>query len=463
MPDYMDDEKTNTSNQLWAITSAVGAGLCFLVLVMIFLVWLHPKSRPCLDRVSWRIVVWALAANMVFAIASAVGGQLTESAGFLCGFSIFVLQLMLQFSSFLLFSIALNLQLVVVHNFRGQQLEKFYIAVSATMAIILAVPPYATGIWDPLENDCWYSNDNPKTRLTWQISTQMLWTALTALGEIIASGVVIIWMLRHNSHMRQTFAFTSTFSGTSSSSSQNKINDTTPHVIRSVDYRRIVLRIALYPLASCFVNLLSIFTALHSTVAGGIHNSTDYNILLLSDFLYGGRAIVYALLAASDPAFIRGAQVFIKHVLGKWRTRQPSTSTVDNRQRLARTSHGNIDNKGLSEDYPSLGPVVHIELSRIVHHDLGQNMSKHLEPSSTNDRLNDSDATNKMVHGKDFDQETLPPSSIQFKDPNVRVSPLQDMEHDGTGRRTVQIFTRQRKDNKKQGDEAAEDPFWKNI
>lgn len=30
-------------------------------------------------------------------------------------------------------------------------------------------------------------------------------------------------------------------------------------------------------------------------------SSQDYNILLLSDFLYGGRAIAYALLALSDP------------------------------------------------------------------------------------------------------------------------------------------------------------------
>ncbi|THU96007.1 hypothetical protein K435DRAFT_797696 [Dendrothele bispora CBS 962.96] len=448
MSGYMTDKMTTTSNQLWAVTSAVGAGLCFLVLVMIFVVWLHPKSRPCLDRVSWRIVVWALAANMVFAIASAVGGQLTE-AGFLCGFSIFVLQLMLQFSSFLLFSIALNLQLVIVHNFHGQQLEKVYIIVSAAMAIILAVPPYASGMygWDPLESDCWYSNDDPRTRLIWQISTQMLWTALTALGEIIASGTVMIWMLRHNSHMRQTFAFTSTFSGTSSSSSQG-MSDTAPHAVRSVDYRRIVLRIAL-----------------HSTVAGGIHNSTDYNILLLSDFLYGGRAIVYALLAASDPAFIRGTRVLFKHVLEQWDRRQFSihnTGSVDKRRRLFRSSdsHGNTDGKSLP------GPIVHIELSKIVHHDFGQKMS---QSSSANVHLNDSDAIDRMADGKILDQhpqQTLPPSNIHFKDPNIHnVSLLHDsMDTDGPRERVVQGLSKQRKDHEKQEvGETAEDSFWKNI
>ncbi|THU95969.1 hypothetical protein K435DRAFT_665418 [Dendrothele bispora CBS 962.96] len=296
-------------NQLWAITSTVGAGLCFVVLVMSFVVWLHPKSRPYLDRVSWRIVVWALAANMIFAIASAVGGQLTESAESLCGFSIFVLQLMLQFSSFLLFSISLNLQFVIIYNFRGQSLERFYIAASAVMAIILAVPPYATGVygWDPLEGDCWYSNKNPNKRLIWQISTQMLWTALTAFGEIVTSGYVIIWMLRYNvSTESMQVTLIQNNMNPSSSHAYTKHLQLPPqsYIIRSIDYRHIVLRIALYPLVSCLVNVLSVFTALHSTVAKGINNSSDYNILLLSDFLYGGRAIAYAILAASDPVSV---------------------------------------------------------------------------------------------------------------------------------------------------------------
>ncbi|KAJ3739087.1 hypothetical protein DFH05DRAFT_1407764 [Lentinula detonsa] len=282
-----------TSNLLWAVTSAVGAGLCFLVLLAISAVWWHPTSRPHLDRVSFRIVMIALFANMIFGIASAVGGTMTHG-GFLCGFSIFVLQWTLQISSFLLFSIALNLQLVVVNGFNGQNLEKFYIIVSLVFATVLTVPPYAANQygWDPLEQDCWYKNDNLGQRLAWQISTQMAWTAITALGEIIASTSVMLFMVKHHVRTRRVFLSTQSISRSSSNS---------PQVIHANSYKRIILRIALYPLASCFVNLLSIFTALHSTIADGIHNQTDYNILLLSDFLYGGRAIVYALLAASDP------------------------------------------------------------------------------------------------------------------------------------------------------------------
>jgi hypothetical protein len=85
--------------------------------------------------------------------------------------------------------------------------------------------------------------------------------------------------------------------------------NTSPQLVRAIAFRNIIARIgkapfqsdhlmeslhyiylsacltphlALYPLVSCIINLLSIATALHSTISGGIHNVTDYNILLLS-------------------------------------------------------------------------------------------------------------------------------------------------------------------------------------
>ncbi|KAJ3732725.1 hypothetical protein DFJ43DRAFT_1072590 [Lentinula guzmanii] len=347
-----------TSNLLWAVTSAVGAGLCFLVLLAISAVWWHPTSRPHLDRVSFRIVMIALFANMIFGIASAVGGTMTHG-GFLCGFSIFVLQWTLQISSFLLFSIALNLQLVVVNGFNGQNMEKFYIIVSFVFATVLTVPPYAANQygWDPLEQDCWYKNDNLGQRLAWQISTQMAWTAITALGEIIASTSVMLFMVKHHVRTRRVFLSTQSISRSSSNS---------PQVIHANSYKRIILRIALYPLASCFVNLLSIFTALHSTIADGIHNQTDYNILLLSDFLYGGRAIVYALLAASDPALIRGVKTLYRVIRG---THAPDTDSGK--------QYSTADNQGRSD-----GLVVHVELTAINEayaHDLEERTPKQTE------------------------------------------------------------------------------------
>ncbi|ESK83011.1 hypothetical protein Moror_11763 [Moniliophthora roreri MCA 2997] len=288
------------SNKLWAITSAVGAGLCFLVLLVISLVSIHPKSRAQLDRVSFRILVYALLANMIFGMAGAIGGTRT-GPGFICGFSVFVLQFTLQSSSFLLFCIALNLHLVIVHDVNGQRMEKYYIIVSALVAITLVVPPYAAGQygWDHLAQDCWYTNADQTQRLIWQVTTQIGWTMLTVIGDVICSGVVLMSIVKHNIRTRKVFASTHSFSQVSSA----------PQVLHANNYKFIILRVALYPLTSCCVNLLSIVTVVHTTISHGIHNRTDYDMLLLSDFLFGGRAIVYALLAASDPALVRAVRV----------------------------------------------------------------------------------------------------------------------------------------------------------
>lgn len=296
-------DKAAISNRLWAIPSAVGAGLCFLVLMIIVPVALHPASRSHLDRVSFRIVVYALVANMIFGIASAVGGTET-GPGFACSFSIFVLQLTLQFSSCLLFTIALNLQLVVVHGFNGKKLEIYYLSISALISVVLTVPPYAAGQygWDVLEQVCWYTNPNKHDRLIWQLTTQMGWTAITVVGEVVCSSVVLVFMVKH--HARSRRFFVQTVSETSSR----------PTLLHVNKHKHIILRIALYPAASCCVNLISVVTALHSTFSTGIHDRTDYNILLLSDLLYGGRAIVYALLAATDPALVRGVHTLFSHL-----------------------------------------------------------------------------------------------------------------------------------------------------
>ncbi|KAK7026037.1 hypothetical protein VNI00_015764 [Paramarasmius palmivorus] len=181
------------------------------------------------------------------------------------------------------------------------------------MAVV--IPPYAAGQygWDPLESVCWYTNDDRRERIIWQLTTQMGWTSLTVLGEVVCSTVVLVFMVNHSTRTRRIFVSMRSFSNASSA----------PQVIHANNHKSIILRVALYPIASCFVNLLSVVTALHSTLSNGIQDRTDYNILLLSDFLYGGRAIVYALLAITDPALVRGMRTLYSHTFAT------ATSTAD--------------------------------------------------------------------------------------------------------------------------------------
>ncbi|KAF8184352.1 hypothetical protein K438DRAFT_1837954 [Mycena galopus ATCC 62051] len=103
-------------------------------------------------------------------------------------------------------------------------------------------------------------------------------------------------------------------------SNSSRVSSTAPQIIKATRYKSIILRVALYPAFSCVVNLLSIATVLHSTITNGIHNTTR------GDFLYGGRAIVYGLLGASDPALIRGVTTLVRSILG---FPEPITSVMD--------------------------------------------------------------------------------------------------------------------------------------
>jgi hypothetical protein len=196
---FLTRHRAHNSNLLWASTSAAGAGLCFLILLVIAAVWIHPKSRKHLDRVSFRLVTTALICNMFYGIFSTVGGM-SKGPSKTCGFSVFVLQLTLQMSTLLLYFIALNLQLILVHHMTGPRLEKLYIIASVLLSLIITIPPYANGQygWDDLEQDCWYTSTEKKDRLAWQIATQIVWMALIVVAELFAVFSVFLYMLRHH-------------------------------------------------------------------------------------------------------------------------------------------------------------------------------------------------------------------------------------------------------------------------
>ncbi|KAF7328327.1 hypothetical protein MVEN_02548100 [Mycena venus] len=304
------DNLVNISNQLWAITAMVGAALCSIVLVLIGIVAMDPVSRPHLDRVSFRILVWALLANTVFGIVNAVSAKFTGPT-WACGFTIFLLQFTLEMSSFLLFSIALNLQLVVIHQINGQKMEKFYIFGSIIISLCLTVPPYAAKQygWNPLAQDCWYSSENRKERLAWQIGTQLFWTLLTVAGEFSTALAVIVYIVRHQLRNRKYLMTGTGSSMRLRSSSAVAVNN---RVVDATVYRSVIFRIVIYPVVSAVINLTSVACVIHITQEDGVHNWTGYSVLLVSDFVYGGRAVLYALLAVTDPGLVRAVRAFIQ-------------------------------------------------------------------------------------------------------------------------------------------------------
>ncbi|KAJ7916652.1 hypothetical protein B0H13DRAFT_2658205 [Mycena leptocephala] len=366
------DNLVNISNQLWAITAMVGAALCGQVLIVIGMIAMNPVSRPHLDRVSFRILVWALLANTVFGIANAVSGKFTGPT-WACGFMIFLLQLTLEMSSFLLFSISLNLQLVVIHQINGQKMEKFYIFGSIIISLCLTVPPYVAKQygWNLLAQDCWYSNENQKERLAWQIGTQLFWTLLTVAGEVSTALTVIIYIVRHK--LRNRKYLPTGIPMRLRSGSVVAVND---RVVDAIVYRSVIFRIIIYPVVSAVINLTSVVCVIHIT-QNGVHNWTGYSVLLVSDFFYGGRAILYALLAATDPGLVRAVRAFIQSKkqdlsvqveLSKIHQNDSGASMdrVDGAPaKYPRTSHSHADYNDLK-----MGPRPDIEEEPLDHDDL---------------------------------------------------------------------------------------------
>ncbi|KAJ7750224.1 hypothetical protein B0H16DRAFT_1549877 [Mycena metata] len=285
------------TSYIWGISAAIGACFCFLVLVLIAALYTRPSTRKFLNRVSFRIMVYALACNMVHGIATAVCAfQTANSRG--CGFSVWVILLTLQCSSWLIFGIALNLQLV--HGQNGHTMEKFYILSALVIAISVTVPPLATKQygWDPLNEACWMTATEPKTRLRWQLGCQVIWSLFAAVGETIVFITVSVYMFRHQFvHGRRIQNASRVLIGSA------PVDAKTRTMKHATTYRKVIIRISFYPMASMILNGITVGCDLFVTSA-----RCRILILHLDNLMYGLRPSIYALLAVSDPALIRAVR-----------------------------------------------------------------------------------------------------------------------------------------------------------
>ncbi|KAK0221674.1 hypothetical protein IW262DRAFT_1459968 [Armillaria fumosa] len=422
------DADNRVSNLLWAVTSSLGAGLCFLVLLVIAVVMIHPASRHQLDRVSFRIMIYALIANMVFGIASTVSGLQTYDSE-TCNVAMWLLMLTLELSTFLLFCIALNLQLVLVHGVRGQMMEKYYIIGSIAAAVAITVPPFATKQygWDLINDACWYSSDDTAIRLRWQIGTQIFWSLASVVGEFVTFFVVLGYMIRHQ--VLHGNAVRSRSHSTGTRSRAQSINTTTVRVPANYakTYQTVIIRISLYPLASLIINTVTVACDLYaSTSAGTPKSQTAYNVLLLNDFCYGGRAVVYAVLAATDPSLVRAVKSLWRHTRGKTDNTSGSTS---NGPKTTTTSHGQI--------------TVHIELSEVRQLDDGSELP--VSPSMHKPASQSSATLPKDVEGgDDLDHDDDPMTARLDAMRRAQIGRAMDMRQDALDRRL------ERKDFKRQ-------------
>ncbi|KAJ6530981.1 hypothetical protein DFH09DRAFT_1370643 [Mycena vulgaris] len=298
----------------------VGGALTIAVLVLYAYVAWHPTSRRYLDRVSFRLLVYALLAHLVVGITFPLC-QLNVYPGWRCNLVSFIFNLSLMFSAGMFFCMALNLPLVLVYSVNGQRMEKYYIFGTSVVCSACVMSAYASGSlgWNTFSQACWYRNDNSAAMLRWVIGTQTFPLLLVSVGEVVAFLTIIGYMVAYQLVPRYFTPQT-----------QQSFASENLHTI--VRFRSIILRIGLYPLVSC---LLNISTALVNVYLVKHPDLTDLTgrLSVIDIVLFSGRPLIYGILAATDPSFLRGlrerrhpASNYPRH--SYLTTRFPALSTV---------------------------------------------------------------------------------------------------------------------------------------
>ncbi|KAF7375370.1 hypothetical protein MSAN_00424500 [Mycena sanguinolenta] len=69
-------------------------------------------------------------------------------------------------------------------------------------------------------------------------------------------------------------------------------------------YRKMILRIGLYPMVSCFLNITGAVLDIH-TVLDTTYTEVNWRLGIVDLLIYDLRPLMYATLAATDPSFLR--------------------------------------------------------------------------------------------------------------------------------------------------------------
>ncbi|KAJ6450884.1 hypothetical protein C8R45DRAFT_946496 [Mycena sanguinolenta] len=258
-----------------------------------YLRW-RPVSAPVLNRVSFRLLVYAMIANVIVGIIALI--PMTEhSPG--CSFYAFLGITAPMFSAF-----PVNLRLVLVYGVSGNKMEKYYIIGSLLLCGVCNGTPWAAGQlgWYARTGVCWLKEPIPSVRLQWLVATQSTWMLLMSAVDVFSFMTILIFMMK----IERLRADSMSRSG----------NEPDPSIrlpeAPIVRYRGIILRIGLYPLLSCFLSVTECYLDVHSVVdTDTVLTNFNLNLRILDVFVYSSRPLLYTLLAATDPSFLRALRV----------------------------------------------------------------------------------------------------------------------------------------------------------
>ncbi|KAF7343993.1 hypothetical protein MVEN_01688500 [Mycena venus] len=284
------------------------------------------RSRPHLHRVSFRLLVYAMISNFILSVTlipmeMLMMGPIYPAA---CTFGGFASNASLLFSACMYCCMALNLQLVLIHGVNGLKMEKYYVIGSSLLVAGCNLPPLAGGQLGSYDNLCWFSNPDPVQRFRWIFGTQTFWMVLEASTELVCFVILMSYMLRRRMYVKRMRS--------DISAEMSALQHATYSAAPILQFRGIILRITLYPILSCVLNFsgstLDLYLAKHL-------GNTELNARLnaLDQCIFNARPFLYAVLAATDPSFLRAIRALrnVPPSAGSGGSRQNSTAKSQSR------------------------------------------------------------------------------------------------------------------------------------
>ncbi|PWW71966.1 hypothetical protein C7212DRAFT_360412 [Tuber magnatum] len=329
---FLTAERILLMNNMSAILAGVSLMFCLAVLVVVAVLFSDPLSRKALDRLSFRLLIYALISNCIYSIGYIICVKV--SPGFWCTAGVWLIQFWLGVTNWLILCIAVNLQVVLVHSRNSLVLEKYYIIGTICLNLVITLPPLIKGKfgWDPVIEVCWLTSKDPHDRLIWQISTQLFWILLAVVITTVSALITMGYLYKHKfvseralkdtKEDRQLRPHTPTTSLPRLDARGRPMVDDKMHIRRSATrfasrtlsatsrFRNIIMRISLYPIVMVVLNLVITIADIRISTAGGIYSQRDYSLYVVYYALYGARGIFYAVIAIIDPSIIRGIRVW---------------------------------------------------------------------------------------------------------------------------------------------------------
>jgi len=193
------DEQGKTNLLFLLVSSVVSLiAVAFGILVFFYIRYKYPRLA---DRVTFRLALATMISDFGIGVAILINATLGSPTGPSCIIAIWGTVFFTLVSIFLPTCIAINLQILFIHEYRGRRkLEMFYFIGSIALASILSLLPFADNMygWDAPEGMCWFRDSGTKLSIIWQWGAFYSWEILCILYCIITLICVAVKLSRQS-------------------------------------------------------------------------------------------------------------------------------------------------------------------------------------------------------------------------------------------------------------------------